>query len=69
MERIGPSLVDVEDFHRNGAGFERRGEGLEGGDVGFGEHAEDVDRGKVEDLDQVDEQNADADCGFGSHCF
>ncbi len=68
LEFIGPSLADVEDFHGNGAGFERCGEHDEVGEEFFGERAEDVDRGQVEELDFINEENTDAGCGFGRHC-
>lgn len=33
----------------------------------MGDHAEDVNGGKVEELDGVDEEDTDAGCGFRSH--
>lgn len=67
MECIGASFTDVEDFHGDGPGFEGARQ-LQVGDVGLGEHAEEVDGGKVEELDGVDEEDTDAGGGFGRHC-
>lgn len=67
LKRIGAALVDVDDLDRDGAGFERRGEEGDGGEEGVGDHAEDVNGGKVEQLDGVDEEDTDAGCGFRSH--
>ena len=66
MKGVGAILVDVEDVHGNGAGFDRGGEGGDG-EVGLGEHAEEVDGGDVEQLDRVDEEDSDAGCGLGGH--
>ena len=47
MELGGAGLVDVMDFHGDGAGFEGVGEEFDG-EGGSGEHTEDVDGGEVE---------------------
>ena len=66
VKPAGAILVDVEDFHGDGTGFER-GREERGGEVGWGEHAEEVDGGEVEELDRVDEEDSDAGCGFRRH--
>ena len=66
MKPVRAILVDVEDFHGDGTGFERGWE-RKGGEVRLGEHAEEVDGGEVEELDRVDEEDPDAGCGFRSH--
>lgn len=59
-------VADIDDLHGDGASFEGRGhDGV--GEVEGVEHGEDVDGGEVEELDGVDEEDADAGWGFWSH--
>ena len=65
MERV-LVVADVDDVHGDSAGFEGRGHvGVR--EVGGVEHSEDVDGGEVEELDGVDEEDADAGWRFRSH--
>ena len=66
LESTGAGFINVDHFHRDGAGFDRRGKEGKVLDVFIRQHTEDVNGGKIEKLDSVDEKNSDAD-GFGSH--
>ena len=68
VDLIGAGLVDVDDFHRYGFCLDGvRQEGKDG-DVGFRKYVEEINGGEIEELNGVNEEDADASCSFGSHC-